>query len=146
MTTTTIVDTGTPPTLPTPWTAPTLDYREALTPHRSLPDTGSHDLLLPSAGLLLSVGLLLTVWARRARQKRTQQYYAEPINSDHWSVMDRHSSNGRKIIVTYDNRDAAKHYAQALNAGAIRPNGGQSMRDRLADIESRPPLSERNQP
>ena len=130
MTTTTIVDTGTPPTLPTPWTAPTIDYREALTPHRSLPDTGSHDLLLPSAGLLLSVGLLLTVWARRARQKRTQRYFFARIKSwngepTRWGVYDRATGWGK--VTDFRTKDAAETYAQVLNANLS-------------------PLSERNQP
>jgi LPXTG-motif cell wall-anchored protein len=110
MTTTTIVDTGTPPTLPTPWTAPTIDYREALTPHRSLPDTGNGVAISAVGLVVLVVGVVLVRWARRRRLR----YYVIRAGEGRWAVV-----TDQTWVTSYGNRDAARYYAQVLNAGRI---------------------------
>ena len=84
-------------------------------PHRSLPDTGTEGLLLPSAGLCLSVGLLLAVVARKRHRKR--YVVAEGISLPPytvWLVLD--TRHGNAVHSEWRNKQAAKNRAAVLNA------------------------------
>ena len=108
--TTTIVDVGRPPA---PVPPPT--WHGVNVPHRELPHTGTDSLLLPSAGLLLAVGLLLTVVARKRHRKRyvvAQGISLPPYTV--WLVLD--TRHGNAVHSEWRTKDAAKNRAAVLNA------------------------------
>ena len=107
--TTTSVDVGLPPRIPS--CEPAFTACTAVrAPHRDLPHTGGTPILFGASGVLL-VGLVI-VWFSRPVKRYVVRRGTDTLRP--WIIYDRHLC---VMHSDWTRKDAAKHRAQTMNAG-----------------------------